>query len=372
MRRNASEQTRIIRWAVLASSGICVLLYFNGSAAEAPSKQSNAVHVLGFDLPQSEYLSAESLSVLAQHHRLWAAAFNDGCGALEGSPSHLAGVRACQADAFYKSEIYKRVRDRYPVQITSQRIAGVDSEIFTPSQGIAAKNRNRVLINLHGGGFLEGARTVSHLESVPIAAVSGIKIVSVDYRQAPEARFPAATDDVGAVYRELLKTYEPENIGIFGCSAGGLLTSETIVWLKQERLPPPGAIGMFCMGASYTGKGDSSRIARAIEGAPADEFAPYFAYFKGVESNDARAFPALSREALLAFPPSLLISGTRDHALSSVINTHARLSALGVESDLHVFEGLGHAFFYDPDLPESQEVYALVSRFFDAHLKGSH
>jgi acetyl esterase/lipase len=177
---------------------------------------------------------------------------------------------------------------------------------------------------------------------------------------------------VGAVYRELLKSYSPGDIGIYGCSAGGLLAAETIAWIRRERLPMPGAIGMFCMGASYTGKGDSSYVARAISGAPADEFTPYFAYFKGIESNDPRAFPAFSREVLLAFPPSLMISGTRDHALSSVINTHARLSALGVESELHVFEGLGHAFFYDPDLPESQEVYALVSRFFDTHLKGGN
>jgi alpha/beta hydrolase fold len=62
-----------------------------------------------------------------------------------------------------------------------------------------------VLINLHGGGFLEGSRSVSHMESIPITAVAKIKVISVDYRQAPEYRFPAATQDVVAVYRQLLK-----------------------------------------------------------------------------------------------------------------------------------------------------------------------
>jgi epsilon-lactone hydrolase len=76
----------------------------------------------------------------------------------------------------------------------------------------------------------------------------------------------------------------------------------------------------------------------------------------------------LSRKVLQAFPPSLLITGTRDHAMSAVVYTHSRLSQLGVETELHVFEGLGHAFFYDPALPESREVYSLVSKFFDAHL----
>jgi monoterpene epsilon-lactone hydrolase len=120
-------------------------------------------------------------------------------------------------------------------------------------------------------------KSLRHLESIPIAGEARIKVISVDYRQAPEARFPAASEDVVSVYRELLKSYAPKNIGIYGCSAGGLLAAETIAWLQKEHLPLPGAVGMLCMGATYTGKGDSSIIARAIEGAPADEFAKYFA-----------------------------------------------------------------------------------------------
>ena len=340
-----------------------------GGPADTSKQDGDSVRVQPFDLPQSVYLSEETRSVLRQHHALWAAAFNDSCGSLQGANlARLTQIRECQAAAFYASEIYRQIRDRYPVSITSQRIGGVYSEIFTPNQGIGRQNQKRVLINLHGGGFLEGSRTVSHLESIPIAGAGHIKVVSVDYRQAPEARFPAASEDVAAVYRELLKTYQPKNIGIYGCSAGGLLTAQTIAWLQKENLPLPGAVGMFCMGATYTGKGDSFFIARAIEGAPADEFAKYFAYFEGTKPDDPLVYPVLSQTVLRAFPPSLLVTGTRDHALSAVVYTHSRLSQLGVETELHVFEGLGHAFFYDPALPESREVYALVSKFFDAHL----
>jgi epsilon-lactone hydrolase len=355
----------------LLSTFVCAIapLALASGPADTSKQDGDSIHVQPFDLPQSVYLSEETRSVLRQHHTLWAAAFNDSCGSLQGANlARLAQIRECQAAAFYTSEIYRQVRDRYPVSITSQRIGGVYSEIFTPSRGIDPQNQRRVLINLHGGGFLEGSRTVSHLESIPIAGVAHIKVVSVDYRQAPEARFPAASEDVVAVYRELLKTYQPKNIGIYGCSAGGLLAAQTIAWLQKERLPLPGAVGMFCMGATYTGKGDSSFIARAIEGAPADEFAKYFAYFEGTKPDDPLVYPVLSRKVLQAFPPSLLITGTRDHAMSAVVYTHSRLSQLGVETELHVFEGLGHAFFYDPALPESREVYSLVSKFFDAHL----
>ena len=326
-------------------------------------------HVNGFDLPQSPYLNPESREALTEHHALWAAAFDNPCGAVDGTTGHMAQVRNCQAAAFYKSEIYRQIRARYPVSIRSESMGGIGVEVFTATRGVAPENEKRVLINLHGGGFLEGARTVSHLESIPIAAVSGLKVISVDYRQAPEAKFPAASEDVTAVYRALLASYAPDSIGIYGCSAGGLLAAETVAWLENQRLPLPGAIGMFCMGATYTGKGDSAPIARAIEGAPADEFAKYFAYFEGANPKDPLVYPAFSDEVLRNFPPSLLISATRDHALSSVVYTHSRLSALGCETDLHVFEGLGHGFFYDPALPESREVYGLVSRFFDRRLK---
>ena len=339
-----------------------------GHAAEAaPDSETARVHA--FNLPQSTYLSSESRAALKEHHALWAAAFDNACGAVDGTTAHRAVVRNCQAAAFYGSEIYKQIRARYAVSIRQQRLGGVLAEVFTPAQGIAPNNEKRVLVNLHGGGFLEGSRSLSHLESIPIAAVGGIKVVSVDYRQAPEAKFPAASEDVTAVYRELLESYAPANIGIYGCSAGGLLTAETVAWLQNKHLPLPGAIGMFCMGATYTGKGDSPMIARAIKGAPADEFAKYFAYFAGASPTNPLVYPVFSDKVLQDFPPSLLITATRDHALSSVVFTHSRLSALGRESDLHVFEGLGHAFFYDPALPESREVYALVSRFFDQHLK---
>jgi monoterpene epsilon-lactone hydrolase len=71
----------------------------------------------------------------------------------------------------------------------------------------------------------------------PIASIGKIKVISVDYRQAPEYAFPSASEDVATVYRELLKTYKPTNIGIYGCSAGGLLTAETIAWFQKEKLP---------------------------------------------------------------------------------------------------------------------------------------
>jgi epsilon-lactone hydrolase len=133
--------------------------------------------------------------------------------------------------------------------MTAQQIGGVNTEVFVPEDGIARKNQRRVLINVHGGGFEGGSRTISHIESVPISSVGRIKVVSIDYRMGLEYAFPAASEDVESVYRELLKTYKAKNIGIYGCSAGGALTAQSVSWFENKDLALPGAVGMFCYGA---------------------------------------------------------------------------------------------------------------------------
>jgi epsilon-lactone hydrolase len=329
-----------------------------------------SIRVPAFTLPESTLLGPATRAALERARERNAEAL----AAYKACPDpgraqrvDIPEIRRCQAEAFYKTSAYQRLRDRYDVVATPARIAGVNIEVFTPAQGIAQRNRTRVLINLHGGGFLEGAGTNSQLESIPIASVGRIKVISIDYRMAPENQFPAASEDVAAVYRELLKSHRPDAIGIYGCSAGGVLAAESVAWFQTVGLPRPGAVGMFCGAGSYWEEGDSGVLASAIYGYPMGK-SEMNAYFKGADPNEASVYPVRSKEALAKFPASLLISSVRDVALSSVVTFHARLVALGVDADLHVWEGLGHAFIYDPDLPESQEAYDVIVKFFDKHL----
>jgi epsilon-lactone hydrolase len=176
---------------------------------------------------------------------------------------------------------------------------------------------------------------------VPVAALAKIKVISVDYRQGPDHAFPEATEDVVSVYRALLKTCRPENIGIYGCSAGGLLTAQVVASLGREHVALPGAIGMLCGGAAYWTEGESGELGAALRGGKLDGVAAN-PYFKNVPPRDPRAFPVYSPSAMAKFPPTLLIIGTRDFALSSVVYTHSVLVAQGVKAELHVLEGQEH------------------------------
>jgi acetyl esterase/lipase len=73
-------------------------------------------------------------------------------------------------------------------------------------------------------------------------------------------------------------------------------------------------------------------------------------------------------DVLAKFPPTLVITSTRGFDLSAASHTHRLLVNAGVESELHVWEGLFHGFFYNVDVPESREVFNVIVRFFDRHL----
>jgi alkylation response protein AidB-like acyl-CoA dehydrogenase/acetyl esterase/lipase len=268
----------------------------------------------------------------------------------------------------------EKLKQYFQVEIAPASMGGVTVDIVTPTTPIAPENRHRVLINLHGGGMQFGARYGGQLEAVPVAGIGGVKVVAVDYRMAPESRYPAAEEDVEAVYRELLKDYQPENIGIYGSSAGGYLTGAAVAWFRERGLPRPGAIGMFHgnpIGGSHIG--DSQYF--FVERKPRDSrafFTGEDSYFAHVDVDDPTSFPAFGPDILAMFPPALLLSGTRDPQLSRTVYAHSRLVDLGVEADLHVWEGVHHCSFtqpvVDPFVPESQQAWSVIARFFDKHL----
>jgi len=331
--------------------------------AEPPRPASNAdgsMALPAFTVPYSTYASPESLQRFRQV-------------LVEGrqSPGLGGGIEA--ARSFYdriNADRVERMKKLYPVKLSTQSIAGVRTDIAEPADGIAPGNRKRVLVNLHGGGFLWGAHSGALVEAIPVAALGRIKVVSVDYRQGPEHVFPAASDDVVAVYRELLKTYPAANIGIYGCSAGGVLTGEVVARLIHDGIEVPGAIGTFCGSIASFG-GDSAYVSPALSGDPVGTgpvTIDRLPYFRGASASDPLVIPANSPGMLEKFPPTLLITGTRDFSMSSVLQSQRLLTNAGVEADLHVWDGMWHSFFSDPELPESKEAYAVMARFFDKHL----
>lgn len=275
-------------------------------------------------------------------------------------------------------DFLKPMRQRYAVNIAEETIAGIVTDIITPAAGIAPENTGRVLINVHGGGFVTGGRSASLVESVPLAALMKIKVISIDYRMAPEYRFPAASEDVEKVYRAVLRTYDPKHIGLYGCSAGGFLAAQSVAWFQSKGLPNPAAVGVFCASLGGYFGGDASAVSGPLNGmlpptakkeqaaGPRPPSAP--GYLDTAKHDDPLAYPVISLEVMKHFPPTLFISGTRSFEMSMALNSHNKLAQAGVESDFHAWDGMNHAFFYNSELPESREAYSIMVDFFEKHL----
>jgi acetyl esterase/lipase len=281
----------------------------------------------------------------------------------KSGPETLTERRA-RTDA-WRAQDSAEARKLYPVNIEETSIAGVRTDIITPLAP-TERSRSRVLVNLHGGGF--NSDSGSLIEGIPIASLARIKVVSVYYRLAPENPFPAAVDDVVAVYKELLKTYKPENIGLYGTSAGAILSCEVAVRLKQLGLPLPAALGVFSGLADFSQTGDSWQLF-TLDGFPGvlqptyPKHLPDDAYVGKTDRKDPVLSPIFSD--LHGMPKSLLVTSTRDILLSSTTILHRALLRSGNDAQLVVFEALPHAFWYHFQLPETKEALELMAKFFD-------
>src|SRR5579862_1199059 len=264
----------------------------------------------------------------------------------EAPPQSLADRRASQ-----EAGQQRRKADwtkLCPNAIVETQIAGVPVHIVTP-EGMPAANNDKVLINLHGGSF--NADSGSYSESIPIAGYSKIKVIALLYRLAPEHPFPAGVDDGIAVYKELLKTYKPAHIAIYGTSAGASLTAEIAVRLKQLNLPMPGALGIFRTLDNFAFMSDSWSVytlrgfAGHLDPPDGSTHDPYY-----VGTTDLKD-PVLSPiyADLHGLPPALFVSSERDALLSSTSNLHRAYLRAGIDARLVVFDGLPHAFWNDPN-----------------------
>lgn len=263
---------------------------------------------------------------------------------------------------------------RKAVQVTSEagRIAGVPVFTISPKT-IPAQNRDKVLLHLHGGGYVLNAGEAGTGEAVYMAGIGGFRVISVDYRMPPDYPYPAALDDAMQVYRVLLKDYPSSHIGVFGTSTGGGLTLALVLRAKKEGLPLPGAIVAGTPWTDLTKTGDSyftnDHIDNVLVGYDGWLKAAAHVYAAGHDMKDPFLSPVYGD--VTGFPPTLLATGTRDLFLSNTVRMHRKLRESGAVTDLLVLEGASHAHYLmlPPDAPEAQYYFRQAAEFFERYLK---
>lgn len=280
--------------------------------------------------------------------------------ALLKNPLTRAGVRLAVAQQ--AKPIIKARTKRFGVVVRKGRVAGVPVQ-HVEKQGVNSSDDHRLLINFHGGGFMIDGGALS--ETIPLTGLTGIPGMAVMYRMAPEHPYPAAVDDALAVYRHALTERPAKAIGVFGTSAGAVLTLQLLARIKAEGLPMPAAAGVFSGAGDLGIVGDCEAFLPPVMG-ERTAAGTLNEYCGDTPRDDPMLSP--TRGDLAGLPPVMLMTSTRDQLLSHTILADLALRQAGVEVDLRVYEGLAHAFWGWIECPESDIALAAQADFFKKHL----
>jgi len=286
--------------------------------------------------------------------------------------AHLAKLPP--AESLTLAEIraqYERAERAFPiapeVKVEHVTVPTIPAEWLRPP----AANGGRVILYLHGGGYMIGSpRSHRHLAAA-IAAAAGASALAIDYRLAPEHPFPAAVDDALGAYRWLLEQgTAPERVVIAGDSAGGGLAVATLLAIRGAGLPLPAAgvcispwVDLTCGGASYETRAAVDPIVRR---ARIEEMAR--AYLGTSDPRAPLASPLFAD--LRGLPPLLIHVGNDEALLDDSVQLAERAKAAGVDVTLEVWDQMVHVWhWFLPMLDEAQSAVDAIGRFASARMR---
>ncbi|MDB5986335.1 MAG: esterase [Nevskia sp.] len=253
----------------------------------------------------------------------------------------------------------------FPADITTRQLSAASLYEIT-SKAVPKINAARAMLYFHGGAFVVGGGLLAAHMALPVAAMASCKVYSSDYRMPPQHPFPAALDDALEAYRYVLERFKPENVAVYGGSAGGGLAAALILKARDSGLPLPGAAVLFTPEADLTESGDTFETNAVIDVVLQQRLTDSIAlYADGADLKNPYLSPVFG-DFSKGFPPTILISGTRDLFLSNTVILHRALRRAGITAELHVFEAMPHGGF--GGAPEDAECLAEQIRFIGEHL----
>jgi epsilon-lactone hydrolase len=269
----------------------------------------------------------------------------------------------------YKFNEAISLKKQFHVTLEEKKIGGVHVYVVKPEH-IPAQNQKRLLVHVHGGAYILFGGMAATTEAILMAHYTGTEVICIDYRMPPDYPFPAAIDDSVAVWKEIIQSYPPSKVGLFGSSAGGGLTLAVVIRLKQLGLPLPGALMAGTPWADLTKTGDTYFTNEFVDNVLGSEDGWMDAAAQLYAGTHDRKEPLISPVYgdLSGFPPTILLSGTRDLLLSNTVRVHQKLLQAGVDARLLVFEAQSHGQYLEEDTPECAIALGEVARFFAANL----
>ncbi len=268
-----------------------------------------------------------------------------------------------------KKEDNAKVVEHYKPVVKERKLGGV------PVLDIKPKNwedNGKVLVYTHGGAYVLYSAASTLISSVPVADVTGLRVVSVDYTVAPFAKWNEVTDQVIQVIKALMaEGYGLENIAIYGDSAGGGLTAGTVLKMRDQGLGMPAAVVLWSSWSDITETGDTYETIKDRD--PILVYANFLANAANAYADPAdRKNPYVSPlygDYSKGFPPTLIQVGTKEIFFSNSVRHYQTLDRANISVKLDPYEGMWHVFqILNWQLPESELARQKMAVFLAEHL----
>ena len=234
----------------------------------------------------------------------------------------------------------------------------------------ASQTQGGLILYFHGGAYFAGS-SVTHREfAARIAKATGLRLLLVDYRLAPEDPYPAAVEDAFMAYGWLQTLgFDPAKIIIAGDSAGGGLTLATLIALRDAGETLPAGAVCFSPWTDLTVSGSSIEHNAEIELMCKPDFLKHSAQWYA-RDHDLKS-PLISPlfADLSGLPPLMIHVGTEETLLNDSTRLAARAQAAGVDTTLEVWPGMFHIFPIVGYLPESHKALKMVGEFISQQLE---
>ena len=238
-----------------------------------------------------------------------------------------------------------------------------------------SESSKRVVLQLHGGGYIGGLTDLYREFGVKQAVVTGAReVYMINYRLAPQNTFPAALDDAVAAYKYVLKKHGAKNIIVIGDSAGGNLALALSVYLKENNIQQPALMVLNSPWTtletdlpSRTGNADRDVTLGNTNTRMYGEVCNP-SYGGNLPLNDYRLSPL--HADLTGFPPILIQTGGYETLLDDSVKFMGKAVADGVDVTLSVYAGMPHDFaLVMPELQESIDMFKEIGSFVNRHMK---
>lgn len=225
----------------------------------------------------------------------------------------------------------------------------------------ASLNRDALILYLHGGGYVLGGMEYAEGFGTLIAAETGVKVCCLEYRLAPEHKFPAALDDAFDTYRFLIESgFPPEKILLCGESAGGGLIYALSLKLKAEGCPLPRGIIALSPWSDLTLSGSSYEFNRHNDPSMSEKRLRFYSEGYTMHPKEPYASPLFGD--LAGLPPSLILVGGHEIMLSDSMLLHERLLSCGCKSELDIAPEMWHVYLMY-DIPEAKDGFKKINGF---------